>query len=256
MTFITPKTFDVGEVLSAVDMNVFVRDNTADLDARLNEVDGPNSFRFAGRRVITESVTFEKGKALGGALETPWARLFLVTLVGGGAAGGGCAATGSGATACGGGGGAGGYLQRFFDADSLDATTTITIGQGGSGVSNGTGGNGTATVFGTASAPGGFGGNAGGADAVGGSGGTPATPPGAISIPGEGGSSAQLVIGGRGGSNPLGSGGRPGNPAQAGTGLGGQGFGAGGGGAGQGGSQPARTGGAGTGGIVIIDVFR
>lgn len=259
MTFVTPKTFDVGEVLSAVDMNVFVRDNTADLDARLNVISGANSFLFAGRRVITSDATFEKAKALGGVLDTAFARLFLVTLVGGGAAGGGCAATSGGATACGGGGGAGGYVQLFVNASSLDATTTVTIGQGGAGVSNGTGGAGTETVFGTFTAPGGTGGLAGGTDGVGSAGGTPATPLspfGVIVVPGEGGSSAQLQIGGRGGSTPLGSGGRPGNPGQAGTGLAGQGFGAGGGGAGQGGGQPARLGGAGRVGVVIVDVFR
>lgn len=259
MTFITPKTFAVGEVLTAVDMNLYVRDNTADLDSRLNVISGANSFLFAGRRVITSSVTFEKDKALGALIDTPWARLFLVTLVGGGGAGGGCAATGSGATACGGGGGAGAYLQLFINASSLDATTTVTVGQGGAGVSNGTGGAGTSTVFGTFTAPGGSGGGAGGATGVGAAGGTlttPLSPFGVIVVPGEGGSSAQLEIGGRGGNTPLGSGGRPGNPAQGGTGLTAQGFGSGGGGAGQGATQPARLGGAGSDGVVIIDVYR
>ena len=259
MTFVPPKTFAVGEVLTAIDMNTFVRDNTADLDSRLNVISGANSFLFAGRRVITSSVTFEKDEALGGGLDTSWARLFLVTLVGGGGAGGGCEATGAGETACGGGGGAGGYVQLFIDASSLDAATTVTVGEGGAGASNATGGNGTSTVFGTFTAPGGSGGLAGGTDAVGSAGGSPATPLspfGVIVVPGEGGSSAQLQIGGRGGNTPLGSGGRPGNPAQGGTGLAAQGFGSGGGGAGQGASQPARLGGAGRDGVVIIDVYR
>ncbi|HEY7821614.1 MAG TPA: hypothetical protein VIG24_02210, partial [Acidimicrobiia bacterium] len=95
MTFITPKTWAVGEVLSAVDMNLYVRDNTANLDERVSDItDGPFSFRFVGRRFVTENATISFDDLFGDGTDTSFVRAlrFIALGAGGGGAGGGATA--------------------------------------------------------------------------------------------------------------------------------------------------------------------
>jgi len=88
----------------------------------------------------------------------------MVRIVGGGGAGGGTPATNAFSSAEGGGGGGGEYAEGWFTAVQLGASQTVTIGAGGTGVSNGTGNTGGTTSFGALmTAIGGAGGAAGAA---------------------------------------------------------------------------------------------
>lgn len=269
MAFISPKTWTVGEVLSAVDMNVYVRDNTADLNDRMEAITEAFSYRFAGRRVIESNTTFDKNDAFGDGTDTSWARRFKFTVVGGGGAGGGKITTSSGEVANGGGGAAGAYFEGFVDAADLGTSVSITIGTGGTGASASAGGAGTSTIIdGVVECEGGGGGSLSNATSTftgtsGAAGGlssnngvtVEAIVKDAFYFDGADGHSAYGPAGGRGGEGPLGSVGRQGVGTTGGNAAPSHGYGVGGSGCGSF-SATAETGAAGRPGVVIVDIFR
>jgi hypothetical protein len=260
MTFIPPKTWAVGDVLSAVDMNTYVRDNTAALNT---------GFRFAGRRFYSPagSYVFEKANPFGdGSFSGFPVRLLRVIAVGGGGAGGGANSTGSSQFSAASGGSSGHYAESTFtDIAALSASIEVIVGAGGTGVSAGVGGAGGESRFAFL------------VRAAGGNGGTrsvaasgvvassrtlrPLTPHvGQIRISGEVGEgaviSAGTLVGGTGGSGVLGSGGGGLTETQGETFGDGLGFGAGGGGVSATvGSAAAQTGRPGADGVLIVEVY-
>jgi hypothetical protein len=92
----------------------------------------------------------------------------IVMTIGAGGAGGGTTATAAGQQAAGAGGGGGGFSLKKIAAASLGSSETVTIGQGGAGVSGSDGSAGGTSSFGThLSATGGGGGEVGTASASG-----------------------------------------------------------------------------------------
>jgi hypothetical protein len=145
MSFIPPKTFAVNEVLTAVDLNVFVRDNTNDLDSRLDEINGPFSFRYAGSRIYTTTGTFDRNDAFGNGIDTSWLRYVRGRMVAGGGSGSPGSSTQS--KSVGGGGGSGAYVEFFYPYSFLLDNGDVEVGSGGIGPATGTGGTGGATRF-------------------------------------------------------------------------------------------------------------
>lgn len=205
----------------------------------------------------------------------PWARMVRVRVQGAGGGGGGAATSGSGTAATGSGGGGGEYVEGWIPVSRLAASETVTInaaGAGGAaGANNGAAG-GTA-VFGSGvsllSAAGGGGGTGSSASATlivgGGSGGTGGATGNAYSdtlrITGGVGGSGRRVGGvptelGLGGNSHLGQGAQSVLASDSSNGRVGTGFGAGGGGAlnRDTGGSTNRAGGAGTGGLVIVEI--
>lgn len=182
---------------------------------------------------------------------------FKVTVIGGGGQGGGSNTT-SGQV--GGGGGAGGCAVKWLTYVSGQTTATYTVGAAGSGAAaNTTGNNGTAStfVYNAVTYTGGLG-VGGTLNAAGGAGGTGTN--GDINIPGQDGANGGVMAAtsnyiGNGGNAPLGYGfgGQMPVTAAGATGLAGYGYGAGGSGGRTGTGVTARAGGAGTGGIIIIE---
>jgi hypothetical protein len=189
-----------------------------------------------------------------------------VTVVGGGGAGGGCTSVASAAAAAGG-GGAGAKAEKVFDV-SPSTAYAYTIGAAGAGASGAAGGNGGASTFtgpgaAVVSAPGGTGGPVATAattltSRAGGDGGGLATG-GDHNKGGNPGESGYVLIvatpilgSGNGGSGVYGDGGlglvAPGNGNNA------TGNGAGGGGSATG-ASPVRTGGNGSGGIIVVEEY-
>jgi hypothetical protein len=195
---------------------------------------------------------------------TPTAGMFKceVYLQGGGAGGGGVGATTGTQVAGAGGGGAGGYTYAIFDASTIGASQTVTIGAGGSG---GAAGNNNGTSGGTSSfgalltangGAGGFGVAGGGTNgAIGGGGGSASG--GIINIDGSPGykglsfyiSGATESGSGQGANSMFGFGGRAIRNI---AGDSGKGFGSGGSGAANQPSEAAKAGGSGRGGICVI----
>lgn len=206
--------------------------------------------------VYTASGTFDK------ATYAPF-RAIRVRMVGGGGGGGDSAATVSGESSMGGGGGSGAYAEGLITYAALESSVTVTVGAGGAS-GGGTGattefGASTATLFMTA--PGGAGGNGHlsnsiAAFVIAGAGGDAGT--GDVTSAGRAGEIAARISGttavsGKGADSMLGSGGRARTTQLAGSagthGGGGSGalsFGAG---------DPARAGGAGGNGLVIVEVI-
>lgn len=193
----------------------------------------------------------------------PSMKFIRVRVVGGGGAGGGAASTGAGQSSAGSGGAAAGYAEKIIQAASLAASETVTVGTGGLGVSGAAGNAGTASSFGAhCSANGGSGG--GGLMTATSTIGTSPGPNGGtssggdIGFKGQGGGyslrvTASSAISGRGGAGPFGSGGME---KEASDGEGGFGYGTGGSGGANGQSSgTARTGGSGTDGIVIVEIY-
>lgn len=146
MTFIAPKTWAVGEVLSAVDMNLYVRDNTEDLDNRVTGItDGDFSFRYAGSRVYTTTGKFNRDDAFGNGIDTSWIRYVHGKMVGGG--GSGSPGDSTQTKSVGGGGGAGAYVEFFYPYSFFLEDGDVEIGAGGIGATTGPGGEGSATRF-------------------------------------------------------------------------------------------------------------
>ncbi|GJD51075.1 hypothetical protein OPKNFCMD_3826 [Methylobacterium crusticola] len=202
---------------------------------------------------------------------TPGTKSVRVTVHGGGAGGGGADPTSSGQFSAGGGGGAGGIAISRITSGFAGAL--VTVGAAGAGGVNPIGiapftrdgGNGGDSSFGAFLSATGGGGARGGAAGTfvnvqaGGGGGVgiggselnlPGAP-GMYSTACDPGNAASgfggiSILYGRGG-NPIYSGGGAGEASQA--------YGAGGSGASNGASAPARQGGAGRGGIVLVDEF-
>ena len=186
-----------------------------------------------------------------------------VRVVGGGGGGGGSTAAASQAAASGG-GGSGGYGEGVYDVTAT-ASVAVTVGAGGAAgvAANGAGGNGGTTSFGVLlSVNGGIGAPAGtgagtalqpgfsGNGATAGTGGTLVNAGGALGVSGLR-VSAGSAFGGAGGNSIFGGGGAPG---ASGNGSAGSAPGAGGGGA-LSVSATGFSGGAGAGGIVIVEEF-
>lgn len=225
---------------------------------------------LAGTLTITTNISSDVTKVVrqvftAGGTYTPTAGMKYADVIclGGGGAGGGAAATG-GATVSGGAGGAAGeYAQGVFSKATIGTSQTVTIGAGGTGASGTTGGNGGTTSLGSLiTALGGGGGATGAAGTnsvatggVGGSGGSG----GDFRSQGSYGFQSVCYLtpgtaaGGQGASSQYGSGGVSVLTNSAGNNA--TGYGAGGGGAANYTSQSARTGGNGSGGIVIITEY-
>lgn len=185
-----------------------------------------------------------------------------VQMTGGGGAGGGSISVSGGDTSSGGAGGSAESAYGIFDAATIGASQTVTIGAAGVGSSGAAGGDGGDTSFGSLlSAFGGKGGTisvaASTTSATGGLGGTGGTG-GNYRILGQPGQSTYFngVLGfplrGQGGSTTLGEGGVGGlgtNPLAA------TGYGSGGSGSGSDVSTGAQTGAAGGSGIIIVTEF-
>ena len=222
---------------------------------------GPGYF-YVDTLYFTSNDTFSKATY-------PWLRAVIVKVQGGGGAGGGAAETAAGEASHGGGGAGGGYAEKRILADTLGASESITIGAAGAVSAGGVGGAGGSTSFGThASGAGGSGGPIRAATssnqypsssvATGGDG----VATGGLVIPGQPGSPSlnvgtisSTVLGGNGGGSRLGSGGRGRVIESSSAAMVGRGYGAGGGGNGNSASNPARNGGAGTAGIVIVELY-
>ena len=265
MTFIPPKTFAVGEVLSAVDMNVFVRDNTVDLDDRLN-----TGTRFRGRETFQTPGTFtfnaddprDDGKK---------PRLYRVICVGGGGGGGGGRSTSAGQVCAASGGNSGGFSERIYGA-TLSGMCTVVVGAGGIG---GTGANGSDGEESSFEPP-----ESVETRAVGGRGGlvpvSSSAPPsisqafrtagegvGFLRSPGDVGSNAAVLaadfglpVGGNGGAGIFGSPGTGQSATISAAQSDGRGFGGGGGGRSvTGANASAAKGGDGASGLVIVELF-
>lgn len=213
------------------------------------------------------SVNVQKFTTTGTYTPTTGMIYCLVECLGGGGAGGGATMTGVGQSSVGGGGGAGEYARAIFNAATIGASESVTIGAAGAASSGASGGNGGNTSVGSTliSAFGGGGGTTAaassgeitGASGAGGTGGT--GPAGYLATPGGPGffglgvASNLFAFSGQGSNSQYGSGGagfvvqNPGNNAL--------GYGAGGSGGANGESQSAVSGGNGTAGIVIITEF-
>lgn len=264
MTFVTPKTWVVGEVLSAADMNTYVRDNTESL---------ANGYRFFGRRIFDTAgtFTFSKSDPMGdGSVDGSIISAYRIICVGGGGAGAGGKTTGAGECSPAGGGCSGAYAERFILASSLASSETVVVGAAGVPAAGDDGGDGGQSTFssgpGGVSAPGGRGGVVRAAVI------TPpsssqspflpsGTPTGDITNEGQLGQGAlvadsQVLVGGNGGSSLFGSGGSGQDKVTGSTLSDATGFGAGGGGRSvSNGSSGATSGGNGTNGIVIIELY-
>ena len=187
----------------------------------------------------------------------------LVEISAGGGGGGGAASTSGTSNSLGGGGGAGEYAKGVFSAATIGSSQTVTIGAGGTANSGTAGGSGGTTSLGALiTALGGAGGTTSTsapaptiiAGALGGTGGTGGSFRSA-GAPGSLGLSAITLsyYSGQGGSSIYGAGGLAVITSAAGNA--GLGHGAGGSGACNEGSQSARSGGAGSGGIMIITEY-
>jgi hypothetical protein len=217
-------------------------------------------YLFGGTVYFTSSGTFDKG-------DYPGLRAVRVKVQGGGGGGGGATA-GSGESQWSGGGTGGTYGEALIPASDLSASVAVTVGGGGAGgVGNSAGSSGDASSFGShVSAPGGLNGASGSAPGTSfitnssrvPPGGATGTADGILSVPGGTTSghfraSATQGLSSAGGSSVLGVGGRAlgadddGEP--------GEGYGGGGSGAAARGGSGDQTGGAGSDGIVIVELY-
>ena len=234
-----------------------------------------NGYRLNQVIKLTSTTAFTKASY-------SWLRAVKVICVGGGGGGGGGAATSSTQTSIGGPGGGGGYSEAFItNLATLSATMYGVVGAGGNGgaVGANAGSAGTATWFGSSNTVstgalvianaggGGVGGTLGGGNQLAGgtSGATVGTVPTAndLALPGGGGtgvwgSESTITASGSGGNSGLGygSGGIGRATATSAAGDTGKGYGGGGSGAAIGRSTtPGQAGGAGSSGIVILELY-
>jgi hypothetical protein len=122
MAILTPKTFTSGEVLTASDVNAYLRGG------------------YMGSVYFTSSGTFTKATY-------PWLKAIRVKVVAGGGGGGGCDYCGVADAAAAVGGGGGCYAESFItDIASLASSVTVTIGSGGAGGTGGTSGSPSGTT--------------------------------------------------------------------------------------------------------------
>jgi len=198
----------------------------------------------------------------------PWARAIRVRVVGGGGGGGGSTATSGSTISAGGGGGGGGYSEARLLIADLSASETVTVGAGGSGGAvAGAGGNGGDSLFGAhAKGHGGFGAIAGPVATPGSMAGLPGVGGdatlGDINVPGAEGIRGMTptgvvgrVVSAGGGASVLGAAGSTVYTASGSAGGVGRGYGAGGTGGCNDISESGYTGGAGAGGIVIVEIY-
>ena len=252
---------DSGDELPIVDVTA----STTKKITRENLLKGapiPGGTEFAGSSGVYSDAIY---KTTSGTYAKPAdLKFIIVEVVGGGGSGGGTQATGASTRAGSSGGGGGGYSRKKILASALAGSETVTIGTGGSAPSagNNPGNAGGTTSFGThLQATGGSGGNGGAAS----SGTTGASYGGE---PGVGSGGDFNVYGNAGGSSQV-SGGFPSSSGSGGgtilagavavsnntTGNAGSNYGGGGSGCASGVNQPARAGGAGADGIVIIHEY-
>jgi len=270
MAFIPPKTWAVNEILTAVDMNAYVRDNTSALNV---------GFRYVARRIFSTpgSFTFSKADPMGdGSVDGSIIRAYRIICVGGGGAGGGGKATGAGQCSPASGGCSGSYAERFALSSVYASSVDVVVGAAGVGSPAANGGNGTGSTFaisntdGRVSAPGGLGGsvfvNVVAPPSVSQ---TPSfsssAPIGDITSAGELGHGSLVIVrsgispasmGGNGGSGIFGSGGSGQDSGAGRQNADGRGF--GGGGAGRTvalENLPADAGGNGSGGLVVVELY-
>lgn len=268
MTFIPPKTFAVGEILSAVDMNTFVRDNTAALNV---------GFRFLARRIFDTPGTFAFSKAdpMGdGSVDGSIIRAYRIVCVGGGGGGAGGQATGANQCNPASGGSSGGFAERFALSSVYPDSVEVKVGAAGAAGTGADGQSGEATQFnvglpGSVSATGGDGGrvfvNVIAPPAISQASFLPSTGlVGDITDAGEVGQGSLCILvagtgnstGGTGGGGRFGTGGAGNRSGIAASSSNAQGFGGGGGGRSVAtASTPAATGGSATGGLVIVELF-
>lgn len=226
------------------------------LDAAGGQKVGARAGRYLRTVILTTGTSHTTG---------PETAKIVVRMVGGGGGGGGCTSVASAAAAAGG-GGAGAYAEKTFDV-APNTAYAYAIGAAGAGSSGAAGGNGTASSFTvgatTVTAPGGTGGPQAVAAVTltaraGGAGGAIATNGDVNGGGAPGGYGVVLIVAtpivasGEGGSGPYGSGGL--GLVAVGNGTNGVGFGAGGGGSATGASA-VRTGGNGTGGVIVVDEY-
>jgi hypothetical protein len=213
---------------------------------------GLNAFAFIKVTVFTGSGTFTPDPDM---IEC------MLEAIGGGGAGGGIGGL-AGSSVGGGGGGSGGYSRTHATAADIGASKTVTIGAGGTGVSNAAGNNGGDTSVGSLCiGKGGSGGSpagtvTGGLGGVAGTGDfTPTGMPGGNGVQ-QGGVTTFGGTGGDGGSSHYGGGGR--GAYAAGSVVAGGGataYGGGGGGAAGNNSAADVAGGNGFAGVVIVTEY-
>ena len=226
-----------------------------------------NGYRLKDVLVYTADSTFTKASY-------PWLRAMTIKMQGAGGGGGGAATTTATQTAVGGAGGAGAYAEFFLtDLSGLASSATVTIGAAGAAGTAGAnaGGNGSSTTFDTYTVGAGTGGAAGTAAATnrviaGAAGSSTFTniPAGAITVDGSSGQSVWSlgattpgsVMRGFGGRSFLSPGGTAGTTTTTGSGTTAAGHGGGGSGGYNALSQAtARTGGAGSAGLIILELW-
>lgn len=254
-------TGDSGGALSptAGNWNIIGAGNitTSGSGSSLTITDSGTSFQSINVQTFTTSGTYTPTSGMS---------YCIIEVQGAGGGGGATTATAAGTVSAAAGGGGGGYARGVFDAATVGASQTVTIGAGGAGGTSGGAGStgGTTSVGSLISGSGGEAGSNAGAFAgtavQGGSGGGAAN--GDFQIAGHAGSASLATTAagnaGAGGASYFGSL-RKANTAQSGGGssAGGAGTNYGGGGAGaltmQ--SAAAQSGGAGAGGIVVITEF-
>jgi hypothetical protein len=256
-----------------------VIDGASDIQDLAEAVDAAldSGFRFVARRVFATpgTFTFTKSNPMGdSSVDGNLIRAYRIICVGGGGAGGGAIAVTGSEVAMAGGGSSGAYAERFALASAYGATVEVIVGAAGVPAAGEQGGNGGMSSFGGTNtrASGGRGGPrtttlaTGLRSASGGQGG-PLTVDGDITIgmqPGSGAifssalrGSGSTLVGGNGGSSPLGAGG---------TGISGDvtvtladavGFGGGGGGRSNVGTTAASAlvGGNASSGCVIVELY-
>lgn len=224
-------------------------------------------YTYGGTLYYTESGTFDK-------TDYPGLRAIFVRMVGGGGGGGGADTTAAAQTAVAPGGGSGAYAEALIMANDLADSEAVTVGAGGAGgvgaSATGGGGGGDSildTISGEVRAEGGDGGvhatsATGTRGFPGANPGTPAGSAGDFILQGEGGKNSRSNTGGiitefgYGGSSAYGVGGQAANSNTGASGNAGTGYGAGGAGGFNYPSQGStRNGGAGTDGVVIVELL-
>lgn len=237
----------------------------------------PNTTQITNKIIIDERSFCDMGSVSGALINiqcftlsgiykpSPGTRSVIVDLLGGGGSGGGCSETGAGQMAAGGGGGAGSYARGRFTSGFADVNVTVAAGIAAS--SAGTAGvNGNISSFGDImTAPGGKGGTLGTAVSKptiiwGSNGSNIPTGYNIAGGSGQGGGkgfalSSTSATGGHGGSTLFGSVSNGSLNGNSGSGNSSINNGAGGGGASNTENMPARAGGAGAAGIVIVYEF-
>lgn len=244
----------------------FILDSTSAVPTVPTAAPGTSNTQTASTAFVGAAITAASGRLLnvqtftssGTYTPTAGTKFVVVEAIGGGGAGGGAPATAASTVSVGGGGTAGSYGKSIYLSGF--SGVTVTIGSGGSPASGTGGGAGGSTSFGSLLVcSGGGGGLSQGPSSPGfGPLGSPAG--GAVTganifwSPGEPGgysfTATGVVCPGIGASSKMGSGGTL-NTINS-NGTSGNGYGAGGSGAGNNISQAAKSGGPGSGGIVVV----